>query len=166
MPKYYHERALSGMNMKLGSSATTSKPNTRDKADKKMLRKSLFTFILLSFVGGPASTQTLNQTSRGDSALHDKLTQHNEPIKRHVGSNGKPCLALESYAKAEVINKDIFEHWVKATNSCGQHIELRVCYRKSNDCIVMNVPPWDTKNSVLGIYPKVKDFQYDAKEKF
>ena len=129
-----------------------------------MLRELAFTFMLLSCFGGPASAQTLNQTWRGDSARHDEFGRHNN--ERHVGPNGKPCLTLESYTKPELNNKDIFEHWIKATNGCGQHIEVRVCYHKTDDCIVMNVPPWDSKSSVLGIYPMLKDFQFDAKEKF
>jgi hypothetical protein len=86
-------------------------------------------------------------------------------MKQHTRPNGKPCIDLESYAKSEMVNKNLFEHWITATNSCGEHIELRVCYRGSSDCIVMNLPSWESKSSVLGIYP-LKDFQYDAVEKF
>jgi hypothetical protein len=65
----------------------------------------------------------------------------------------------------ERINKNIYEHWIRASNSCGQNIKLQVCYHKTGDCIVMNVPPWQEKNSVLGISPGQKEFQYDAKER-
>ena len=88
-----------------------------------------------------------------------------EAVQRHKAFNGKPCIALESYAKPQAINKSVYEHWVQATNSCGQRIELQVCYHGSSACITMNVPPWEGKSSVLGIYP-IKDFQYDTKEKF
>jgi hypothetical protein len=30
----------------------------------------------------------------------------------------------------------------------------------------MDVPPWDRKDSVLGIYPALRDFKFDAKEQF
>jgi hypothetical protein len=30
----------------------------------------------------------------------------------------------------------------------------------------MDVPPWGRRDSVLGIYPALKDFRYDAKEQF
>lgn len=122
-----------------------------------MLRTPLLTLMLLALIGGPTLAQNSIQSAPGSSALHKKLI--------HLGPTGKPCLTVESYAKPQVLNKNTFEHWIKATNSCGQHIDLQVCYHRSGDCIVMKVPPWDSKNSVLGIYP-MKDFQYDAKEKF
>jgi hypothetical protein len=124
-----------------------------------MLHSSIAALILLISLGEHTFARNLNQPS-GEISL-----PHNEIPKRHMGPNGRPCLALDSYAKSQIINKNVFEHWIRATNTCGQHIELRVCYHTSNDCIAMNVPPWDTKSSVLGIYP-MKDFQYDAKEKF
>ena len=110
------------------------------------------------------------QHPNGPNRLHgpdgrQQLQDKNELNNQHLTSTGKPCIALESYSTAELINKKIFEHWVQASNNCGQHIKLQVCYHATNDCIVMNVPPWETANSVLGIYPNVKEFQYDAKEK-
>jgi hypothetical protein len=86
-------------------------------------------------------------------------------LSRHFSPTGKPCIGLESYATAQLINKNIYEHWIKASNSCGQNIKVQVCYRKTDDCIVMNVSPWENKNAVLGIQPNMKNFQYDAKEK-
>lgn len=102
--------------------------------------------------------------------LHDpdNLSHHlDDPNERnrHVSLTGKPCIALESHATAQRLNKNIYEHWITASNSCGQNIRIQVCYHTTNNCIVMDVPPWETKNSVLGIYPNEKHFQYDAKEK-
>jgi hypothetical protein len=101
--------------------------------------------------------------SRNPYQLNDVGDPNN--LNRHLSSTGKPCIALKSYATAELINKNIYEHWIKASNSCGQNIKVQVCYRKTDDCIVMNLPPWETKNAVLGIYPNMKEFEYDAKEK-
>ncbi len=125
-----------------------------------MLRSLVGTSIALVLIGGHAIAQSPDSSTDAGSSLGRAR------VKRHLGVNGKPCLALESYAKSEVANKDIFEHWISATNSCGQHIEVRICYHKTDDCISMNVPPWDSKSSVLGIYPMVKNFEYDAVEKF
>lgn len=86
-------------------------------------------------------------------------------LNRHFSSTGKPCIALASYATPQVINKNIYEHWIKASNTCGQSIKIKVCYHKTDNCIDMSVPPWESINAVLGIYPNVKEFQYDAKEK-
>jgi hypothetical protein len=99
-----------------------------------------------------------------DPDEHSHLDDPNER-NRHVGLTGKPCIALESRATAQRINKNIYEHWITASNSCGQNIKLQVCYHKTDDCIVMNVPPYENTNAVLGIQPSMKEFQYDAKEK-
>lgn len=124
-----------------------------------MLRIWLVPSIFFTFLDGHALAQSLIPS--GSIAANAS-----ELGRRHIGPRGRPCLALESYAKSQTVNKDIYEHWIRATNSCGQTIKLRVCYRKSNDCIAMNVPPWESKNSVLGIYPMQKEFQYDAQEQF
>jgi hypothetical protein len=125
---------------------------------RSSLVRSIVLSILLSLIGGPTIAERLFQAPGEDSAP-------NQVAKVHIGSNGKPCIALGSHSKSEIVNKNLFEHWITATNSCGQHIELRVCYHESSDCIVMKVPPWESQSSVLGIYP-LKDFRYDAKEKF
>jgi hypothetical protein len=86
-------------------------------------------------------------------------------LGRHLTLAGKPCVALKRYATPELINKNIYEHWINASNSCGQNIKVQVCYHQTRDCIVMNVPPYGNKNAVLGIQPSMKEFHYDAKEK-
>jgi hypothetical protein len=83
-----------------------------------------------------------------------------------VGLNARPCLSVEGYVKTQIINKDIYEHWIRARNSCGQYIKIRVCYPESETCIVMNVPPWESQNAVLGIAPKAPYFQYLLSGKF
>jgi hypothetical protein len=112
----------------------------------------------------PNVQRTLAQSidSSASNVFHHQSELHNpdehdlnEP-NRHFSSTGKPCSALDSRATAQRIT---------ATNSCGQNIKVQVCYHKTDDCIVMNVPPWESKNSVLGINPNVRDFRYDAKEK-
>jgi hypothetical protein len=96
----------------------------------------------------------------------DGSTIAGDGLAGHAGLNGKPCLSIEGYVKTQIINKDIYEHWIRARNSCGQYIKIRVCYRKSESCISMNVPPWESENAVLGIAPKAPDFQYLVNEKF
>ena len=106
----------------------------------------------------------LNESNR--SRDPNDLSRSNDPNQiRRYSSTGKPCIALESFATTQLINKNTYEHWIKASNSCGQNIKVQVCYHESDDCILMNVPPWESKNAVLGIYPNMKEFQYDAKEK-
>jgi hypothetical protein len=140
-------------------------------------RASLGGFLILSisfalFVQR-ASAQGIDSSVphafHGQSELHNpnELSDLHDPNERsrHFGSTGKPCIALVSRATPQRINKNIYEHWITATNSCGQHVKVQVCYQKTDDCIVMNVPPWESTNSVLGIYPNVREFLYDAKEK-
>lgn len=95
----------------------------------------------------------------------DRRHDSNEINVNSFNSRGKPCITLGGYATPQRINKNIYEHWIKASSSCGQNIKIQVCYHKTNDCIVMTVPPYESKNSVLGIRPNMKEFQYDAEEK-
>jgi hypothetical protein len=135
-------------------------PEIRQIMLPRMLRAIILGLILHSSLGGLAFAQS-NLSSSGSI-----FPAPNDMKKRHMSPTGKPCLTLEAYSKTQVINKDIYEHWVGATNSCGQHIKVKVCYYETEDCIVMDVPPYDRQDSVLGIYPALKDFRYDAKEQF
>jgi len=120
-----------------------------------------------------AQAQDVNSSARSIfhrpelSRPHDSTDLHapNEQNHQHVSLTGKPCIALQSSAIVQRINKNIYEHWIKASNGCGQNIKVQVCYHKTSDCIVMTVPPYEIKNAVLGIQPSMKEFQYDAKEK-
>ena len=115
-------------------------------------------------LGRPSQLHGPDQLNRprGDNQFNGVASDN---LNRHYSSTGKPCLVLQPQVTNQVMNKKIFEHWIKASNGCGQNIKVQVCYHKTADCIVMTVPPWETKNAVLGIQPDLKDFQFDAKEK-
>jgi hypothetical protein len=123
-------------------------------------RVRLIAICFLTVMGGQALGQGAPAAGGGFSPVQNNLAQ------RHWGPTGSPCLAIQGYAKAEVVNKDIYQHWVRVTNSCGQAIKLRVCYNKSDHCIDMDVPAWEKKESVLGIFPALNRFQFEAKEQF
>jgi hypothetical protein len=124
------------------------------------LRALLIWFMLLIPCCGPAFGQSA-------APLSDRIfPSPNDLNRQHMGPTGKPCLALQGHAQAQAINKNIFEHMVTATNHCGRNIKVKVCYHNSQDCILVDVPPWGTRDSVLGIYPALKDFRYDTKEQF
>ena len=139
-------------------------------------RKMFYLFLILfGFVLSAHVVQAQDVDSFAPNILHhpnkaddgndlDSPHDSNE-LNRHFSSTGKPCIALDSYVTPQVINKKIYEHWIKASNSCGQNIKIQVCYHKTDDCIVMNVPAFDNKNAVLGIQPSMKEFEYDAKVK-
>ena len=119
-----------------------------------MLRASVVWLLLLGNSCGPS----FGQDTMGGGTLSKN--------RQHLAPTGRPCLAISGYAMAQKINPHIFEHRITARNSCGQNIKVKVCYHKTEDCIMIDVPPWDRKDSVLGIYPALGDFKFDAKEQF
>jgi hypothetical protein len=123
------------------------------------IRAVLLGLIFLSSLGGVTFGQ--NAVPSGDI-----FANPNDLKRRHTAPSGKACLTFEANAKAQAINKDIYEHWIGVANSCGQHIKVKVCYYRTQDCIVMDVPPYARQDSVLGIYPALKYFRYEAKEQF
>jgi len=90
----------------------------------------------------------------------------NDLGKRHIGPTGKPCITVEGSSKPETINSNIIEHWVGAANSCGQHIKLKICYYKTEHCVTVDVPPWDRRDTVLGIFPALREFRFEYTEQF
>jgi hypothetical protein len=121
----------------------------------KNLRTWLLGLVVLALMGSLALGQNLSQPLSPGG-----------PTQRHKGPTGQPCLAFTSSAKSQAVNKNIYEHWISATNSCGQNIKVQVCYYNTDDCIMMNIPPWERKDAVLGIYPNLRDFRYETKEQF
>src|SRR3984893_1119942 len=114
----------------------------------RMLHTSIVWSLLLFSVCG----QSFGQDAMGGALPNSKGLN-----RQHMGPTGKPCLVLHGYAQAQTINPHIFEHRVAATNSCGLNIKVKVCYHMSEDCITIDVPPWAKKDSVLGIYPALRD---------
>src|SRR5215831_10754559 len=126
-----------------------------------MLRGGWIALIVITLLKATAAAQTVSPPASG-SVIPTPF----DASRHHMGPTGKPCLNLSSWAKAQVVNKHIYEHWVGATNRCGQNIKVRVCYYKTRDCITMDVPPWGRKDSVLGIYPALANFRFEAREQF
>ena len=148
---------------------------------RRQLRIFLMTFIGVGFFAEQIMAQGIDSSAadvfHNSKGLYSQSefdrpnvpNEHSRPDDpnqiRRYSATGKPCIALQSFVTAQLINKSIYEHWIKASNSCGQNIRIQVCYHKTDDCIVMNVPPYENKNAVLGIRPSTKEFRYDAKEK-
>jgi hypothetical protein len=125
-----------------------------------VLRVRFIAIVFLTVMGGQALGQSPLAPGAGFPPVQNDL------VRRHLGPTGSPCLAIQGYAKTETVNKNIIQHWIKVTNSCGQAIKVHVCYYKSDHCIDMDVPAWEKKDAVLGIFPALKRFQFEAKEKF
>src|SRR6516165_5272158 len=118
-----------------------------------MLRNGLFGLIVTVLLKGTVAAQSVAPPPTGSI-----IPTPYDARRHHVGPTGKPCLSFSSSARAQALNKNIYEHWVSAANSCGQHIKVRICYYQSDDCITMDVPPWGRKDAVLGIYPALQSF--------
>ena len=125
-----------------------------------MFRTCLIGFVAVASSGGIAFGQDLSQPSGRISVALNDLN------RLHMSPTGKPCLTITKRAKAQLINPKIFEHWVVATNACGQRIKLKVCYSGTQDCVVVDVPPFGEKETEIGIFPALKYFQIETKEQF
>ena len=86
--------------------------------------------------------------------------------RSHMAPTGKPCVKVTKSVKAETIHPNIFQHWISATNSCGQAIKMKVCYYRTRDCIDVNVPAWGKQEAILGIFPALRSFRYSYTEQF
>jgi hypothetical protein len=143
------------------SNITKSDAGLAARKNGRMLRGGLIGLIVMMLLKGAAAAQTVAPPASGNI-----IPTPYDMSRRHMSPTGKPCLSFSSSAKAQTLNKNIYEHWVGAANSCGQHIKVRVCYYKTQDCMTMDVPPFGRKDSVLGIYPALQNFRYEAKEQF
>jgi hypothetical protein len=86
--------------------------------------------------------------------------------RAHMAPTGKACVKVDKSVKAETLNPDIFQHWITATNSCGELIRMKVCYYQTQDCISVTVPPWGHQAAILGIFPALNTFRYSYTEQF
>ena len=124
-----------------------------------MIRTGFFLSFAFALLNANALAQDM-ELPKGIPPVQDNFA------KRHMSSLGKPCLAIQGYAKPELVNKNLYQHWIKTANSCGQTIKVQVCYYQTEHCVLMSVPPYEKKDSMLGIFPALKRFQFEAKEQF
>jgi len=106
---------------------------------------------------------------------------------QHLNPLGKPCLIFGGYVEVEgertvsifgppeqpnptqpgaLAPPKIYEHEVRVANSCGQRIKVQICYYKSDHCVKVDVAPWERRDVVLGIFPGLSGFRFEAKENF
>jgi hypothetical protein len=126
----------------------------------QVLRAWITALMFLTMFGGHAVGQNLATLPPGIPPVQDDVAKH------HMSPLGKPCLVIQGYAKPEISNKNIYQHSIRVANNCGQSIKVRVCYYRTEDCVLMTVPQWESKIAILGIFPALKRFQFDAKEQF
>src|SRR5258708_6181062 len=86
--------------------------------------------------------------------------------KVHMDPTGKPCVQVSAFSRPEIINPKLFDHTILARNHCSLPINLKVCYYGSQSCIPVDIPGYGQKQTVLGVYPSLRDFRYEYTEKF
>jgi hypothetical protein len=90
----------------------------------------------------------------------------NTELLRHRDPAGKPCLAINGSARPYTVNTNLFDHLITASNSCAQRIRVQVCYFRSQQCVMMDVPGRGRREAVLGTLPSIKDFRFEFRERF
>jgi hypothetical protein len=125
-----------------------------------MLRAVLVVSIASISMMDLAESQSLGPPSR------PMFGSTNDTYRRHLGPAGNPCIAVSGYSKDQVVNHEMIDHWITVKNDCSQLIKVRVCYYQSQACIMVDVPPYGRKDTVLGVYPKLREFRYEYKENF
>jgi hypothetical protein len=87
-------------------------------------------------------------------------------VLRHRDFAGKPCLAVDAFARAHAVDANLYDDVIEVVNSCPQRIAIQVCYYQSEDCIPMDIPGGERKEAILGILPSIRDFRFEFREKF
>ena len=86
-------------------------------------------------------------------------------ILRHRSPAGSLCLSVVGYARSHLANSKVYDHVITAKNSCAQRITIQVCYYKSMECVPMEIPGGERKETVLGTLPGVSVFRFEFREK-
>jgi hypothetical protein len=117
---------------------------------------------------GKESQPTLGGTLGPPASAKPPLigASQNTDILRHRDPTGKACLSIYGSALSHKTNPKLFDHVITAKNNCAQLIKMQVCYYRTQQCILMDIPGRMSKEAVLGIMPSVKDFQYEFRERF
>ena len=89
-----------------------------------------------------------------------------QPARRHMSSVGLPCLTVNAYSRAQIINPANFDNVVILKNSCPDTIELNICYFGTQHCITPKVPGYARREATLGASSSTKDFRFEYRETF
>lgn len=99
-------------------------------------------------LGGTLSSVTLN------------ITRSSPIFAGEKPAADKSCLAARAYIRPDIVNKNLHQNWISAKNSCGRYMKIRVCYLGTESCIPIDVPPWQTKDAIIGYAPTAKPIHY------
>jgi hypothetical protein len=127
--------------------------------------------------GSTAGLHLPNQTQLGGSQFPSPTSSFG--VKVHLDPVGKPCMKVSAYSHKQPnyrkifdptltprSSSNIFEHFISAQNHCSQPVKLKVCYYGSQSCVMLEVPGYDRREALLGVYPALADFRYQYVEQF
>lgn len=120
---------------------------------------------------GTVSFDTWSQLTVGSSGLPNPEALPgfqeggSDGAPRHKDFTGKPCLMVGGFARRQTADPNLYDDVIEVENNCPQQIALQVCYYETDDCIPMDVPGDDRKESVLGILPSSMEFRFEFREK-
>ena len=137
-----------------------------------MIKASLALAFLAASLRLASAQNDVSQPSIGGVGLHPPGTDtptfspsFSPEILRHRGPNGNLCLSVMGYARPHFANSTVFDHVITVKNSCAQRIAIKVCYYKSMECVPLEIPGGERKETVLGSLPGVKVFRFEFREK-
>jgi hypothetical protein len=81
----------------------------------------------------------------------------------HLNPSGKPCVTIHPISRAQILNKNIYDHNLLINNECSQKIRLSVCYYQAENCSTMSIGGYARQLELFGIFPE-KDFRIQYRE--
>jgi hypothetical protein len=82
----------------------------------------------------------------------------------HKAPDGTECISVRPSTHPQVINPKIIDQIVTVNNSCGQSINVQVCYAGSSDCIKVALSGYQKLQRILGISGGSTAFRYEYRE--
>ncbi|QOZ24889.1 hypothetical protein CI1B_08640 [Bradyrhizobium ivorense] len=82
----------------------------------------------------------------------------------HKAPDGTVCISVRPSAHPQTINPKIIDQIVTVNNTCGQSINVQVCYAGSSDCIKVALSGYQKLQRILGISAGSTAFRYEYRE--
>jgi hypothetical protein len=82
----------------------------------------------------------------------------------HTAPDGTACISVHPSTHPQIINPKIIDQIVTVNNSCGQSINVQVCYVGSSDCIKVALSGYQKLQRILGISAGSTSFRYEYRE--
>lgn len=85
-------------------------------------------------------------------------------VEAHKAMDGTACISVHPSVRPQVIDPKIIDQIVLVNNSCGQSINVQVCYAGSSDCITVALNGYQKLQRILGISGGSTSFRYEYRE--